>query len=401
MTSLSPTIDKARGMLPWVPAYCWQRLTRRSSRLKPVHLIIGLADHFEPGILPHVEGKLAERALQEQRLERWCRDYPKVVADWPDHDGRTFRHTYFYPAEQYDKGLIDLLAQHCRDGWGEIEVHLHHGVETAGTPETTRQVLAGFRDALVGHGCLSQLDGIGGARYAFVHGNFALANSMQGRCCGVDSEIEILAETGCYADFTLPSSPNPAQTSKINALYECQWPLSRKAAHREGRNLRSGRFSPMFPLMIQGPLLLDFSRRSRHWPLPTVENGALTGTRPPTMGRLQLWKKAGIRVEGRPDWLFIKLHCHGMDPRDHEAMLGASLRRFLRELKEGSRNGCEYQIHYVTAREMANLVMAACDGCEGNPNEYRDYRLELLRSGRPAMDSAVSGVREGLSSAVA
>ena len=373
-------LDKARGMLSWMPAYCWQRLVRRSPRVKPQHLIIALADHFEPAILPNTMGKHARRAVQEQRLERWCREYPQVVADCPDNDGRTFRHTYFYPAEQYDKGLIDLLAQHCRDGWGEIEVHLHHGIETAGTPETTRQLLADFRDALVRHGCLSQLDGTGGPRYAFVHGNFALANSMQGRFCGVDSEIEILAETGCYADFTLPSSPNPAQISKINALYECNWPLSRKAAHREGRNLRSGRFSPLLPLMIQGPLLVDFSRRSRH--LPTVENGALTGTRPATMGRLKLWRKAGIRVEGRPDWLFIKLHCHGMDPRDDEAMLGAPLRRFLRELKEESRNGREYQIHYVTAREMANIVMAACDGCEGNPNDYRDYRLQLIANGR-------------------
>jgi hypothetical protein len=71
-----------------------------------------------------------------------------------------------------------------------------------------------------------------------------------------------------------------------------------------------------------------------------------------------------------------------MDPRDDEAMLGAPLRRFLRELKEESRNGREYQIHYVTAREMANIVMAACDGCEGNPNDYRDYRLQLIANGR-------------------
>ncbi|MGA7217835.1 MAG: hypothetical protein WBX38_05950 [Candidatus Sulfotelmatobacter sp.] len=375
------TWDKVRGTLPWVPAYCWQRAVRRSPRVKPVHLIITLADHFEPGILPHAEGKLAARSLQEQRLERWCKDYPRAVEDWPDHDGRTFRHTYFYPAEQYDKGLIDLLAQHCHEGWGEIEVHLHHGLEKPDTAETTRQRLCEFRDALVGHGCLSQLDGRGGPRYAFVHGNFALANSMQGRCCGVDSEIEVLAHTGCYADFTLPSSPNPAQISKINSLYECNWPLYRKGAHYDGRDLRSGRFSPMLPLMIQGPLLLDFSRRSRHWPLPTVENGALTGSRPATMGRLKMWTNAAIGVEGRPDWIFIKLHCHGMDPRDHDAMLGASIRGFLREIKEQSRDGKEYQIHYVTAREMTNLAMAACDGCEGNPNDFRDYRLELIKQG--------------------
>ena len=38
--------------------------------------------------------------------------------------------------------------------------------------------------------------------YAFVHGNFALANSAGGRYCGVDEEMQILAETGCYADMT-------------------------------------------------------------------------------------------------------------------------------------------------------------------------------------------------------
>jgi hypothetical protein len=376
------TLDKTRGILPWVPAYCWQRLVRRGARSVPIHLIISLADHFEPSILPGAGGEHAERSIQEQRLERWCREYPKAVEDWPDDDGRPFRHTYFYPAEQYDAALIDCLAAHCRAGWGEVEIHLHHGIEGPDTPENTRRQLLEFRDALAMHGCLSRMNGSGSPRYAFVHGNFALANSRQGRYCGVDSEIEILADTGCYADFTLPSSPNPAQIAKINALYECNLPLSRKAAHRQGRNLRSGRSSPTLPLMIQGPLLLDFSRRSRHWPLPTVENGALTGNRPATMGRLKGWMKAGIRVEGRPDWLFIKLYCHGMDPRDDEAMMGASLRHFLRELKEESRNGHEYKIHYVTAREMANLVLAACDGCEGNPNDYRDYRLLLMSNRR-------------------
>jgi hypothetical protein len=370
--------DKARGTFPWVPAYYWQRLLRRAPGMKPLHLIISLADHFEPAIVPYTMGERAGRDVQEQRLERWCRNYPRAVDDWPDHDGYPFRHTYFYPAEQYDADLVERLAQHCHDGWGEIEIHLHHGIDSPGTPEQTRQMLVEFRQALVSHGCLAQLDGQGTPRYAFVHGNFALANSMQGRFCGVDSEIQILAETGCYADFTLPSSPNPAQITKINALYECNWPLSRASAHREGRDLRSGRFSPTFPLIIQGPLLLDFSRRSLHWPLPTIENGAVTGSRPLSMGRLKLWMKAGITVQGRPDWLFIKLYCHGMDPRDEDAMLGDSLRTFLRNLMYESRRGHEYQVHFTTAREMTNMVLAACDGCEGNPNDYRDYRLQLI-----------------------
>lgn len=374
--------DKARGTFPWLPAYCWQRLMR-TQRAKPVHLIISLADHFEPAILPNT-GEHASRALQEQRLERWCREFPKAVKDWPDHDGYPFRHTYFYPAEQYDAGLMDLLAEHCREGWGEVEIHLHHGIHAPSTAEATREVLLEFREALTRHGCLSQLDGRGTPRYAFVHGNFSLANSMQGRFCGVDSEIEVLAETGCYADFTLPSSPNPAQTTKINALYECNWPLSRPSAHREGRDLRIGRYSPLFPLMIQGPLLLDFSRRSRHWPMPTVENGALTGSRPPSLGRLELWRDANITVKGRPDWLFIKLHCHGMDPRDEDAMLGFPLRKFLRQLMDHSRGGSEYKVHFTTAREMTNMVLAACDGCDGDPNDYRDYRLKLIARGKSA-----------------
>ena len=46
-----------------------------------------------------------------------------------------------------------------------------------------------------------------------------ITRSPDGRCCGVNDEIDILRETGCYADFTLPSSPSPTQTRKINSIY--------------------------------------------------------------------------------------------------------------------------------------------------------------------------------------
>jgi hypothetical protein len=364
----------------WLPGYAWQRLTRSSSPAEGGHLMIAVADHFEPAILPHTNGGRAPRDEQERRLEHWCRNYPEAVCVWPDSDGRTFCHTYFYPAEQYDRGLIERLADHCHQGWGEIEIQLHHGTWMPDTPANTRRQLVEFRDALVGHECLSKEEGQAAPRYAFVHGNFALANSGGGIGCGVDGELQILAETGCYADFTLPSAPHPAQVAKINSLYECTLPLDRRAPHRRGRGLERGHLPRVFPLMVQGPLLLDVARRKRGLPFPRIENGALTAMNPPTLRRFHLWRKAAIAVCDCPDWLFIKLSCHGMDPRDEEAMLGASLRSFLRELREDVLAHGRFRVHFVTAREMVNIILAACDGREGNPRDYRDYRLKAIRS---------------------
>lgn len=375
--TLQAQMVKALRSLRWLVPYAWQQLVRRP-RGRPAHLVIAVADHFEPSIVPKAPRTYADRDEQERRLERWCREYPKAMTVWRDADGFPLRHTYFYPAEQYDKALIEHLVDHCHAGWGEIEIHLHHGVEAPDTPEETRRALLAFRDALAGHGGLSRWEDRGPPRYAFVHGNWALANSLGGRCCGVDNEMEILAETGCYADLTLPSAPSPAQVAKINALYECALPLDRPAPHRRGRDLRVGRPPETFPLIVQGPLGLNAAGQIRVWPGPCIENGALTTVYPPTMRRLGLWRRAVITVRGRPDWLFIKLHCHGMDPRDEAAMLGPPMQRFLEELTEHAGGADGDRVHFVTAREMVNILLAACDGLDGSPGDYRDYRLRPI-----------------------
>jgi hypothetical protein len=360
-----------------LPSYAWQRLTRRRPR-GPVHLIIALADHFEPSIVPENGLLRAPYDEQERRLEFWCREYPRLAAAWRDSDGHPFVHTYFYPAEQYDRRLIQQLAEHCRAGWGEIEIHLHHGLLAPDTAENTRRQLLEFRDSLASeHECLSYLDGLGAPKYAFVHGNFALANSAARHFCGVDEEMQILADTGCYADLTLPAAPfHPAQIAKINSLYECALPLSQRAPHRRGRDLERGRSPEVFPLIVQGPLLPHFfPSRSRK---VSIENGAITRRNPLSLSRLRLWKQAAISVRGRPDWLFIKLHCHGMDPTQHDSVAGAPMREFLRELVEGAEQRGEI-LHFVSAREMVNIMLAACDGREGNPGEHRDHRLKRTR----------------------
>jgi hypothetical protein len=381
--SASMSWEKVRSTLPWLPAFVWQRCIRRQPDVFPMHLIIGVANHFELSIQPDAPGSYADRYEQERRLEKWCSQYSAAVEPWPDDDGKPFRHTYFYPAEQYDAAFIDRLEKHCRAGWGEIEIHLHHGVHAPDTSENTRRAIVEFRDSLAAHGCLSRLDGDGPPRYAFVHGNWALANSAQGRFCGVNDEMQILADTGCYADFTLPSAPSSAQISKINSLYECGAPLGKCAPHRRGRDLECGRPLKIFPLMIQGPLMLNLGRRKHGWPFPGIENGELTTANPPTMERLRLWQEAAITVHGRPNWLFIKLHCHGMDPRDEQAMLGTPIQQFLRELVDRPQRQDAYLVHFVTAREMVNIALAACDGRSGNPGQYRDYRFQLIRSTHP------------------
>jgi hypothetical protein len=245
------------------------------------------------------------------------------------------------------------------------------------TAENTRRQLVEFRDTLVAkHGSLCFLDGSGEPRYAFVHGNYALANSAGGYACGVDNEMQILADTGCYADFTMPAAPfHPAQIRKVNSLYECGLPLDHRAPHRKGRDLESGRVPRIFPLVVQGPLMLDFDRHARNG-IGRIENAALTGFNPPGLRRLKFWKKAAISIQHRPDWFFIKLHTHSMDPSGKDSVMGASWQSFLRELIEGAADRKEV-IHFVTAREMVNMMWAACDGRAGDPGLYRDYRLKL------------------------
>ena len=387
---VSEKSPSARAKLPrvlsyigrWLPTYIGQRLTRRTPRGK-LHLMIAIADHFEPAIVPGDGTARASYSEQQRRLQTWCRQYPKAIDSWRDHDGRPFYHTYFYPAEQYDSELLDQLTLHCREGWGEIEVHLHHGMDRPDTVANTREQLVKFRDLLADkHGALSYEDGSTLPRYAFVHGNFALANSALGEACGVDSEMQVLHETGCYADLTLPTAFfHPAQISKVNSLYECHAPLSERAAHRHGRNLRVGKSVALFPLIVQGPLLPDIGFNHGRPRYLSLENGALTGANPPSLRRLSLWKRAAVRVKGRPDWLFIKLHCHSMDPTQHAAVLGNELQIFLQDLVKGA-SARDETLHFVTAREMVNIILAACEGREGNPGEYRDYRLKIRRSKR-------------------
>src|SRR6266480_267113 len=367
--------EKVRWSLPWLlryPAWRAHEFVRRINDPGSAgHLIFVVANHFEPG--------LGQPALT--RLEKWCQLARATGDVLRDHDGTPFRHTNFFPAEQYERPLLKMLADLQADGFGEVEIHLHHGVDGPDTAENTRQMLERFRDVLAEeHKCLARVvgdDPTSQPKYGFVHGNWALANSAGGRFCGVDSEMQILADTGCYADFTLPSVPFQSQVPRINAIYQSGHALTEARPHRSGQSLRVGD-QLQLPIIFTGPLVFDWTRRVRGLPIPRVEDGALAQNYPLTVDRFKRWRSAGISVKGKPDWIFIKLYSHGFFDWDQDLMIGEQMKRFMSEVLEfGERSG-EFKVHFASAREAFNMVVAAVEGREGHPGAFRDYRLRQI-----------------------
>lgn len=368
--------QKLQWSLPWLVRYPFWRgkqvLQYATGNNTVKNLIFVVANHFEPA---WSTTGLLDLSTQQRRLDEWCEKARRIGDAVRDVDGTAFQHTNFYPAEQYHPTLLDPLASLQRDGFGEVEVHLHHGVGKPDTAENLRRVLIDFRDTLAGdHGLLSYEPNSNDPKYAFVHGNLALANSAGGRNCGVDSEMEILAETGCYADFTLPSAPEQSQVPRLNAIYQCAYPLNEKAPHRSGPDVSIGN-TPALPVIFTGPLVFNWRRRVYGLPVPRIENSVLAANYPPTYERFENWRNASIGVAGRPEWVFIKLSCHGFIPADTEITIGDPMRRFLESVLEESEKSKQFKVHFASAREAFNMVLAAVDGKKGEPGEYRDYHL--------------------------
>ncbi|MCC6452801.1 MAG: hypothetical protein IT171_07895, partial [Acidobacteria bacterium] len=149
-------LEKLKHNLPWLVRYPLDvaRSFLESTAFEKKHLIITVANHFEPGWSPN--GILDQRT-QLKRLREYV-EIARVTGDLVrDSDGTKFRHTNFYPAEQYDRDLLNVLAEMQAEELGEVEVHLHHGVERPDTSENLSRQLIAFRDVLAErHKCLSR-----------------------------------------------------------------------------------------------------------------------------------------------------------------------------------------------------------------------------------------------------
>lgn len=365
----------------WLPAYIRQGLRPRARAAGPRHVLFCFVDHFEP------QWRRPPFATALKRVETWVERYPHLARAHRDADGRHPSHSFFFPEEEYHPAYLDLLSGLCRDGFGELEVHLHHDHDTAAG---FREKLERFKDVLAQHDALPR-DAHGKGRYAFVHGNWCLDNAKpDGRWCGVNNEIEILAETGCYADFTLPAAPDPAQTRQINSIYYAVDDPNRPKSHDRGERARAGSGRRGDLMLIQGPLGLNWKRRSRGV-FPRIENGDICAGNPPSAERVDMWVKTGIGVVGRPEWVFVKVHTHGACEPDFDTLLGRPVDEMFSYLERRYNDGHDYVLHYVSAREMYNIARAAEDGHTGDPHLYRDYEIKRPRYQAAARRGAVMG----------
>lgn len=380
---MEPTFKaKLNWNLPWLVRYPRSRVLSFMERtaFEKKHVIITVADHFEPA---WAEGGVLDRKTQIERLKAFHKMARETGNAVRDADGTKFRHTNFYPAEQYDPEILEIMAEMQSEGLGEVEVHLHHGVERPDTSENLRNALTEFRDTLAEkHKCLSRMNGVDHPMYAFVHGNLALANSCGGRFCGVDDEMEILRDTGCYADMTLPSAPDQSQVAVINQIYECALPIGQAVPHRQGNRIAANGKEPQLPLIFTGPLVFNWTRRIKGIPVPRIDDGALTANQSLDAARFERWRSANVTVAGQSEWVFVKLYCHGFFDRDQSTCIGEDAKRFFGGLVELSEKRGDYKIHFATARESFNIAWAAIDGNSGDPNKFRDYRLKTIMQGR-------------------
>jgi len=370
--------DKIRPYAsPWLADYVRGRIQAETPETgKTVHVLFMFTDHWEPSY-DECSGEIADTRTRE-----WATLYPRAARPHVDADGRHPCHSFFYPYDQHRPSELESLAELSAAGFGEVEVHLHHRDDTSASLTHKLEDAVGlYRDA----GCLGETPD-GRPAYGFIHGDWALDNS---RCehgrnfCGVNDELQVLARTGCFADYTFPAFDCQAQPKWVNRILRVTDDPEQPRSYDTGVEARVGGKPVGDLVMFSGPMVL-------HWPggvgrsRPRFDDGQVTGVNLPRADRTDAWVQAHVHVRGRPEWIFVKVHSHGCTDRNRLPLLTKGLDHMWTDLETRYNDGERYRLHYVTAREAFNVLRAAEDGRTGDPGEYRDYEIArpACRGGR-------------------
>lgn len=288
----------------WLPAYLRDRVQRRF-RPAAKRLWVALTDHYEP----LVTGKVGLQQAKA-RVGAWRHLWPQIAMSAPlDATGQPPCFTFFYPQEEYNREILDSLAEISRSGLTDVEVHIHHSDDTAATLTAK---LSEFLSRLEEHhGLLHRHNNQ--RVFGFIHGNWALDNSLPGgRWCGVTGELQVLRDLGCYADFTMPSVPSPTQSRIVNSIYWTNGDPTQPRGFDSGTQAAPGAGRRGDILMVEGPLGLRWRERR-------IETGELAHYDPPTPYRVQRWLDLAPQLG---DDIFLKIFGHSAREDNAAALIG-------------------------------------------------------------------------------
>ena len=348
---------KKKRINVWLSSYLKRLFQKVDTGNEVVDIMLLFVDHFEMN--GHAD-----------RLEAWDVRYPAIASKHTDSDGQHPKHSFFYAMDLMHEHELERLQHLVKDGYGEFELHWHHDHDDE---NSFVEKLNNAFDIFHKYGYMKPYKEGQKACFSFIHGDWSLGNSRGENFCGVDNEIDLLMKAGCYGDYTFPALFNEAQPPFINNIYYSS-DNDKPKSYFEGREAKVGHKESNDEFMIfQGPLNINW-RDWRHKWHPTIEDGDIS--RFPTHDdprRIDSWIRQKIHVEGQPNWQFVKIFCHGA--QDHKSVVSDTTDRMFSYLESKYNDGKKYRLHYVTAREAYNIVKAAEDGKNGNPNEFRDYLI--------------------------
>ena len=335
------TMTLPRHCQIWLPGYVKDRLAALG-RKPAKRLWLLFADHYEP------LWRGASEATGAERVARWATRWPSIAAKFQDSSGRPPRYTFFYPEEEYRPHLMEPLERMASHGIADVEVHLHHNGEGQ---QNFVDRISGFTETLFSrHGLLRKHNG--SVTFGFIHGLWALDNSLPGgRFCGLNNEITLLRDLGCYADFTMPSGASPTQARLINTIYWAVDDPDKPKSYDTGVPVTPGGTATGDLLMIPGPFGLRWAQRLK----PRIEHSELCSYDPATEHRVRRWLELAPRIG---EDIFLKLYSHGTQERHSEYLLEGGLELTLSLITtECQRTGLD--LHFSTAWEMRQAVDAA------------------------------------------
>jgi hypothetical protein len=328
----------------WGPSYIRQRFRQITQPATPPleRIWLTIADHYEP------RWRHADLSTAQSRVALWRAAWPEIARRCKsDSLGNAPRYTFFFPEEEYHATLMEPLAEMVREEIADVEVHLHHDGE--GRQNFVDRISTFCKTLRNEHGLLRRRDGK--LTFGFIHGNWALDNSRpDGRLCGLNDEIRVLRDLGCYADFTMPSGDSPTQARLVNTIYYCNGDPDRPKSYDDGVPVTPGGAVDGDLLIIPGPLGMRWRDR---W-LPRLETGELRYGNVATSYRVRRWVDIAPRIGTNS---FVKLYTHGAQERNSAALLSGVLETAFNLLVEEA-NRRECAIHFVSAWQMYLAIEA-------------------------------------------